>query len=126
MSNMRSQLVSNATHPVIPAKAGIQKSLGSSMTLLLKPHGEARFLAKTFPELIHAYARYPPTTPDILPPVFVQDAIYFADVGNSRIRRVDLTTGVITTVAGGGSGDLGDGGPATDANILLTPHAPHG
>ena len=53
--------------------------------------------------------------------MFVHDAIYFADVGNSRIRSVDLTTGVITTVAGGGSGDLGDGGSATDANFSSHP-----
>ena len=53
--------------------------------------------------------------------MFVHDAIYFSDVGNSRIRRVDLTTGAITTVAGGGAGDLGDGGPATDANFSSHP-----
>ena len=53
--------------------------------------------------------------------MFIHDAIYFSDVGNSRIRRVDLTTGVITTVAGGGSGDLGDGGPATDATFSSHP-----
>ncbi len=53
--------------------------------------------------------------------MFVHDAIYFSDVGNSRIRRVDLTTGVITTVAGGGTTDLGDGGPATDATFSSHP-----
>ena len=53
--------------------------------------------------------------------MFVHDAIYFSDVGNSRIRRVDLTTGVITTVAGGGAGDLGDGGPATEATFSSHP-----
>ena len=53
--------------------------------------------------------------------MFVLDAIYFSDVGNSRIRRVDLTTGVITTVAGGGTTDLGDGGPATDATFSSHP-----
>ena len=53
--------------------------------------------------------------------MFVLDAIYFSDVGNSRIRRVDLTTGVITTVAGGGTTDLGDGGPATEATFSSHP-----
>ena len=53
--------------------------------------------------------------------MFVHDAIYFSDVGNSRIRRVDLTTGVISTIAGGGTGDLGDGGPATDATFSSHP-----
>ena len=53
--------------------------------------------------------------------MFVHDAIYFSDVGNSRIRRVDLTTNVITTVAGGGAGDLGDGGQATSATFSSHP-----
>ncbi|HTS38123.1 MAG TPA: chitobiase/beta-hexosaminidase C-terminal domain-containing protein [Candidatus Solibacter sp.] len=43
--------------------------------------------------------------------------LYIADEGNNRIRKV-LTTGTISTVAGGGSG--GDGGLATSAS-LLTP-----
>jgi sugar lactone lactonase YvrE len=43
--------------------------------------------------------------------------IYIAD-SNSRIRRVDAATGIITTVAGGGSsGSIGDGGPATAAQL---------
>ena len=53
--------------------------------------------------------------------MFVHDAIYFSDVGNSRIRRVDLATGDLTTIAGGGTGDLGDGGPATDATFSSHP-----
>jgi sugar lactone lactonase YvrE len=43
--------------------------------------------------------------------------IYFADMQNSRIRKVS-TTGIITTVAGNGSpGYSGDGGPATAAQL---------
>jgi sugar lactone lactonase YvrE len=46
------------------------------------------------------------------------NSLYIADRNNNRIRRVDLTTGVITTVAGTGtSGFTGDGGPATSARI---------
>jgi hypothetical protein len=46
--------------------------------------------------------------------------LYIADNNNQRVRMVDLTTGVIDTLAGGGSvsvAPFGDGGPATDANI---------
>jgi sugar lactone lactonase YvrE len=44
--------------------------------------------------------------------------IYFADGDNNRIRRVDISTGIITTVAGtGAAADSGDGGPAVDAGV---------
>ena len=43
--------------------------------------------------------------------------VYIADYQNNRIRKVD-TNGIITTVAGNGSGGFfGDGGPATDASL---------
>jgi uncharacterized protein (TIGR03437 family) len=42
--------------------------------------------------------------------------LYVADWGNSRVRKI-TTDGTITTVAGGGNGSLGDGGPATAATI---------
>ncbi len=46
--------------------------------------------------------------------------IYIADTNNNRIRRVDATTGVITTVAGSGSGGYsGDNRPATSAWISV-------
>jgi sugar lactone lactonase YvrE len=44
--------------------------------------------------------------------------LYIADPFG-RVRRVDATTHIITTVAGGGSGPLGDGGPATAASLLF-------
>ena len=44
--------------------------------------------------------------------------LYLADQTNNRIRKVDGSTGIITTVAGNGSGGAdGDDGPATDARI---------
>jgi sugar lactone lactonase YvrE len=44
--------------------------------------------------------------------------LFIADYGNQRIRRVDATTGIITTVTGNGvQGFSGDGGLATDANL---------
>ncbi len=44
--------------------------------------------------------------------------LYIADSENSRIRRVDSNTGIITTVAGNGSFEFsGDGGAATTAGL---------
>jgi streptogramin lyase len=49
-------------------------------------------------------------------------ALYFCDLGNQRVRRLDLKTKRMTTVAGNGkAGYTGDGGPAVEASIK----APH-
>ncbi len=46
--------------------------------------------------------------------------LYIADVGNNRIRKVDIN-GIITTVAGNGTGTYaGDGGAATNASLYLS------
>jgi DNA-binding beta-propeller fold protein YncE len=43
-------------------------------------------------------------------------ALYFCEIGNHRLRRLDLKTNVISTVAGSGKkGYAGDGGPALEA-----------
>ena len=42
--------------------------------------------------------------------------LFIADYDNQRIRKVS-TAGIITTVAGGGTAGLGDGGPAVDAQL---------
>src|SRR5882672_1039520 len=48
--------------------------------------------------------------------------LYFCDLDNQRIRRVDLRTKRITTVAGNGErGYRGDGGPAVNAALNM-PH----
>src|SRR5450631_1941783 len=48
---------------------------------------------------------------------------YFADTGNNRVRRVDVASGVIHTIAGNGStGYAGDGAGAPGASI----HSPVG
>lgn len=45
--------------------------------------------------------------------------LYIADTDNSRIRAVDLATGLIRTVAGNGEvGAAGNGGPAIDAELF--------
>lgn len=47
-----------------------------------------------------------------------QGSLYIADQSNNRVRKVDLNTGLITTVAGTGeSGYTGDGMPAAEAGI---------
>jgi trimeric autotransporter adhesin len=44
--------------------------------------------------------------------------IYFADSANNRIRRIEIETGIITTVAGTGAAtDSGDGGPGIQAGV---------
>ncbi|KAA1245335.1 T9SS type A sorting domain-containing protein [Aquimarina sp. RZ0] len=50
--------------------------------------------------------------------VDVNGNVYISDWLNNRIRKVDATTGIITTIAGtGDSGFSGDGGPATSAEL---------
>ena len=45
--------------------------------------------------------------------------LYIGDVGNNRIRKVDISTDIITTIAGGdSSGYTGNGGPATAARLF--------
>ncbi|HYM06062.1 MAG TPA: hypothetical protein VEU11_05835 [Terriglobales bacterium] len=45
--------------------------------------------------------------------------IYIADTFSNRVRRVDATSGIITTIAGtGAQGSIGDGGPATAAQLF--------
>ena len=47
------------------------------------------------------------------------DNIYVADLGNNRVRKIALSTGVITTIAGTGVvGFAGDNGFAIDANLF--------
>jgi len=44
--------------------------------------------------------------------------LYIADTSNNRIRKVESSSGMITTFAGGGeNAGLGDGGPATSAYL---------
>ena len=46
--------------------------------------------------------------------------VYIADTYNHRIRKVTISTGIITTIAGtGASSYSGDNGPATSATLYL-------
>jgi hypothetical protein len=48
-----------------------------------------------------------------------RDDLYIADYGNQRIRKIILSTSIITTIAGTDIyGYSGDGGPATDAALF--------
>src|ERR1700737_4719270 len=49
-------------------------------------------------------------------------ALYFCDLDNQRIRRLDLKSKLLTTIAGNGQrGYRGDGGPAVEASLNM-PH----
>lgn len=50
--------------------------------------------------------------------VFSAGKVFIADYGTRRVRCVDLATGIISTVAGGGTRS-GDGIPAIEADLLL-------
>jgi len=44
--------------------------------------------------------------------------VFIADTGNNRVRRIDASTNIVTTVAGNGSpATRADGGPAIDADL---------
>jgi hypothetical protein len=44
--------------------------------------------------------------------------LFIADQGNNRIRKVTISTGIITTIAGTGAYSYsGDNGPATSAAL---------
>ena len=46
--------------------------------------------------------------------------VYIADAGNQRVRKVTISSGIITTLAGTGSGTYsGDNGPASSAAVYV-------
>ncbi len=46
--------------------------------------------------------------------------MYIADTYNQRVRKVTISTGIITTYAGSGTQSYsGDNGPATSANFYF-------
>jgi sugar lactone lactonase YvrE len=64
----------------------------------------------------------PATSAEMRRPVGIaidnKENLYIIDIDNSRIRKVDAATGIMTTIAGNGTfGFSGDGGPATAAAL---------
>jgi DNA-binding beta-propeller fold protein YncE len=57
----------------------------------------------------------------------VNNLLYFADASNNRIRVITLSTGIVTTVIGGG-GTAGDSGSGTNSGLLtsLSLNTPYG
>ncbi len=51
-----------------------------------------------------------------------QDNLIVVDTENHAVRKIDVATGIVTTIAGGHLGGDGDGGPATSAGL----DRPHG
>ena len=50
--------------------------------------------------------------------VFLIGNVYIADFTNNRIRKITISTGIISTIAGTGTGGFGgDGGQATAASL---------
>ena len=46
--------------------------------------------------------------------------MYIGDTANNRVRKVTVSTGIIATIAGTGTGSYsGDNGPATSAALFL-------
>ena len=52
-----------------------------------------------------------------------KNSLYIADIGNHRIRRVDLTTGNVETVAGNAQQKLPEDGQRARGNSILGPRA---
>jgi streptogramin lyase len=52
-----------------------------------------------------------------------QSGLYIADIGNHRIRRVDLTTGIVDTIAGNTQRQLPQDGQQAKGNPIFGPRA---
>lgn len=64
----------------------------------------------------------PATQADLIPQGLALDSagdLYIANSNIGRVRMVNAQTGIISTVAGGGTNGLGDGGLATQATLSL-------
>ncbi len=86
------------------------------------PNGTITTVAGTYDALGYSGDGGPATSADLYGPgglaVDASGNLFIADINNNAVRKVDLSTGVISTVAGDGIfGDSGDGGAATRAEL---------
>ena len=90
----------------------IRKVSGGTITTFAGIHGTAGYTGDGGPAT-SAELYYPPQVA-----VDSSGNVYIADQYNQRIRKVNATTGIITTVAGNGTaGFQGDGGFATQTSL---------
>src|SRR5260370_1182188 len=95
-----------ATVVIIPVEASTRRSRGLFASA-----------TKMFPRLSKAIS-LPPTGKKVKFALDSLGNIFVADANNARLRRVDASTGIITTVAGNGFfGSSGDGGPAINSEV---------
>lgn len=91
----------------------------------VSPSGTISTAAGTFMKSAYSGDGGPATEASFSAPTAIaldrQGNIYVVDTGGYRIRKIDATTGDISTIAGNGTmGYTGDGGPAINAEIGIT------
>lgn len=90
---------------MLPARAQVITTIAGTGTIGLSGDGGQATVAQlSFPYSVGVDA---------------QGNVYFSDYGNDRIRKINASTGIITTIAGTMQGFGGDGGLATNAQFFF-------
>ena len=112
------QLLSTDGHTVL-ATAPLSGLAQGGLPVLVP--GEMNTVAGDGQWIYHGDGVLATSAPIFLPNGLAVDAagnLFLSDSSNNRVRRVDASTGIITTVAGNGTaGYSGDNGPATQAEV---------